>query len=76
MEKIDFSPLKGTLDHIAWQLVTLVAICGLAYIIAFILLRVIKVPSQLAHYISTAVLLAAFYYSFVNGYIPGIQSAQ
>ncbi|RBP87880.1 hypothetical protein DFO70_11771 [Cytobacillus firmus] len=76
MEIVDFSPVKDTLDKIAVQLITLMAMCALAYIGAFIVLRLIKIPGQLAHYISTAVLLVVMYYSFVNGYIPGIQSAQ
>lgn len=76
MEIVDFNPVKETLDKIAVQLVLLLAMCALAYVVAFIVLRFIRVPGQLAHYLSTAVLLAVMYYSFINGYIPGIQSAQ
>lgn len=72
MEEIDFSPLKSTLDNIAFQLIIWMAICIGSYALAFIILRIIKVPDKIAHLISTAIFLIAMYYSFINGYITGI----
>lgn len=76
MEKIDFSPLKETINNIALQLVIWMAICTVAYIAAFIVLRIIRVPAKIAHFVSGIAFLFAMYYSFINGFIPGIQSAQ
>lgn len=76
MEKIDFDPLKETINNIALQLVIWMAICTVAYVAVFILLRIIKMPAKVAHFVSGIAFLFAMYYSFINGFIPGIQGAQ
>jgi len=76
MEEIDFSPLKDTVDNIAFQFIVWMAICVGAYIIAIIILRLIKVPSKLANFLATIAFLLAMYWSFMNGYIPGVEGAQ
>ncbi|TXC79020.1 hypothetical protein FS935_22270 [Metabacillus litoralis] len=76
MEEVDFSPLKSTLNNIAFQFIIWMAICIGSYAIAFTILRIIKVPDKIAHLIATAIFLIAMNYSFVNGYIPGIEGAQ
>ncbi|MGG3798622.1 hypothetical protein [Metabacillus fastidiosus] len=76
MEAIDFSPLKESLNNIAFQLIVFLLICTAAYVVTYLVLRLIKIPKPIANFLSTAVLLVTAYYSFVNGYIPGIQGAQ
>ena len=73
MEGIDFSPLKDTLSSIATQLILWLAISAGAYILAFMILRLIKVPTKIAIFLSGTVFLFVMYYLFVNGFIPGIQ---
>lgn len=76
MEDIDFSPLKDTVNNIALQLVIWMGICSGTYIVAYIILRMFKVPNKIANTISAIIFLIALYYSIVNGFIPGIQGTQ
>ncbi|QOS88753.1 hypothetical protein [Peribacillus sp. JNUCC41] len=73
MDDVDISPLTEGLNNIAMQFVFWMAICWAAYVIVIIILRIIKVPDKIAHFFATAAFLIALYYSFVNGYVPGIQ---
>ncbi|MCM3651318.1 hypothetical protein [Metabacillus litoralis] len=73
MDDVDFSPLTEGLNNIAMQFVFWMALCVAGYVIAFIILRIIKVPAKMANLISIIVFLIAMYYSFVNGFIPGIK---
>lgn len=75
MEGIDFRPLKATLNNIAFQFIVWMAICVGAYIIAIIILRFIKVPNKLANFLATIAFLVAMYWSFMNGYIPGVEGS-
>ncbi len=70
--EIDFSPLEGFVDQLVYQLIVLIAILAIAYIAVYLLLRFIKLPKRIANFFATISLLAAFYYSFAYGWIPGI----
>lgn len=72
---VDSRSIENAVNNIALQLMIWMAICAGAYIIAFIILRFINVSDKIAHFIATLVFLVAMYYSFVNGFIPGVEEA-
>ncbi|MGM7635169.1 hypothetical protein [Bacillus sp. Hm123] len=76
MKSINLDPLKETLSNFAFQLFIFALICAAAYVGTRIILNLFKIPKMIADLLATAVLLLAAYYSFLNGYIPGISSTQ
>lgn len=74
MEKIDFSPVGNTVNGMAIQFGIVMIIGAIAFIVVFILLRLIRIPKQIANFLATAAFLAALYYSFTTNYLPWVQS--
>lgn len=72
MEKVDFSPLKETLNNILMQLAIWLGISAIAYIVVYVILRLIKVPEKVRHFISVIAFLVIMYYMLTNSYVPGI----
>lgn len=71
MQKIDFSPMKETLDNILLQLVIWLGMSAVAYIVVYFILRLLRIPRGICHFISVIVCLIVMYYTLMNGYIPG-----
>lgn len=74
MEKIDFSPIGDTVNGLAITFGIIMITAALAFILVFVLLRLIKVPKQIASFLATVSLLVVLYYSFTTSYLPWIQS--
>ena len=59
--KLDFSPLKGQIDHLAIQLAIVLFVPLLIGLIAKLILRKFRVPNIIVNYGSILVLLYVFY---------------
>ncbi|WP_440705920.1 hypothetical protein [Heyndrickxia oleronia] len=64
MEKIDFSPLKGQMNHMVIQIALIIVIPLVAGLIVKWILRKFKIPNGIANIISVLVLLVLFYRTF------------
>lgn len=59
--KIDFSSLKGTMDHMALQLAIILFVPLVVGLIVKFVLRSIKLPNSIANFLAVLVLLFVFY---------------
>ncbi|MEK5056027.1 hypothetical protein MHH96_21805 [Niallia sp. FSL K6-0212] len=74
MEKIDFSPVGDTVNGMAIQIGIVMFTGAIAFILVYILLKLIRVPKPLANFLAIAALLAGLYYSFTTNYLSWVQS--
>lgn len=74
MGKIDFNPIGETVTGLAIQFGMIMITAAIGFIVVFLLLRLIRVPKQIANLFATAALLVVLYYSFTTDYLPWLQS--
>jgi hypothetical protein len=72
MDGISFDLLSGPLYNMAFQLVKLFFICGIAYIVVFLVLRLLKLPMAITKFIAGIAFIVVFYFSFMNVFLPGL----
>ncbi|MFC0476147.1 hypothetical protein ACFFHF_12980 [Robertmurraya beringensis] len=66
MNKIDFSPLKGTIDGMAMKLAVILFVPLLTGLICKYLLRSLKVPNNFSNGLSIALMLFVFYQTILK----------
>lgn len=74
MGNVEFGSLTEIFNNIALQLAIWIGICAVAYLFIFIIIRMTGVPKPIANIISSLIMLFVLYFTFVNGYFPGISS--
>lgn len=65
MEKIDWSPLKETVDGLALQLLLILCIpLAVSLLLKILLIRLIKVPNSISNFVSVVIFLFLVYKMF------------
>jgi hypothetical protein len=74
LKEIDWGPMKQIMDSMALQLIVIMIQCTVAYILAYFLFRLIKIPSKVARFLGSIAVLFVFYFIFKYNFIPGLAS--
>jgi hypothetical protein len=75
MDNAVLEPMKKMINNMAVQLGVLFLICSITYVAVFLVLRFLKVPKVITNFLASISFLVAFYYAYVNGYIPGLSGS-
>lgn len=66
--------ISETLNGVGFHIITFAALCVTAYIVVFLVLRLLKVQGKVANFFGGLAFLGTMYYAFVYQFVPGIQN--
>ena len=66
MDSMITETMKEVMNNLAGQLIALVLIMGIAYVVTYFILGLIRVPGVLKNLFSTLAILVAIYFSFTE----------